>query len=326
MNRLDSIFDLTANGTTVRREVAAGVTTFLTMAYIVVVNPAILAAAGMPPEEVFFATCIASAVATAVMGLWARYPFALAPGMGLNAYFAYTVCVGQHVPWPQALAAVLVSGLVFLALAAVGIRERVLAAIPSTLSRAAAGGIGLFIAFIGLQHAGVVAVSPATMVQLGNLHQPSVIIAVAGLGLTVLMTAARVPGAILLGILVTAGLAMLAGVSPLPDRILAVPSLPAHTLGVAAVALPQVLTAAMASTVFTFLFLKLFDTVGTLLALGTGMGAIGPDGRLPRAERAFEHRLFDCAGKGKDKATPGCERRGRQRHAQMVAAPDRRKP
>jgi len=287
MSRLDKYFEIAKHKSTVKTEVMAGITTFLTMAYIVVVNPAILSASGMPKEDVFFATCVSSAIATLIMGLWAKFPFALAPGMGLNAFFAYTVCGMQKVPWPQALAVVLISGLLFLLLSLFGIRERILAAIPETLSRASAGGIGLFIAFIGLQHAGIVARDDVTMVTLGNLHDTSTLIATAGLLLTVVLVAAKIPGALLAGILVTAVAAMTAGQAPAPESLLAAPSLPSETLGAAVTALPEVLTASMAVTIFTFLFLDLFDTVGTLLALGTAVGAIKPDGRLPRADRAF---------------------------------------
>ena len=269
------------------REIAAGATTFFTMAYIAVVNPAILSASGMPVADVFFATCVSAAVATAVMGLWARYPFALAPGMGLNAFFAFTVCGAYGVPWPTALAAVLVSGVLFLALSLVGLREKLIAAIPPTLVRATAAGIGLFIAFIGLQHAGVVAKDPETMVTLGDLSSPSTLIALGGVALTAVLVAARVPGAILIGIGATTTAAILTGTSPPPEGIAALPSLPTETLGAAVFALPDLLRPEIALVIFTMLFLDLFDTMGTLLALGYGTGHIGEDGVLPRANRAF---------------------------------------
>ena len=264
-----------AESPTPGREIAAGATTFFTMAYIAVVNPAIISASGMPVADVFFATCVSAAVATAVMGLWARYPFALAPGMGLNAFFAFTVCGAYGVPWSTALAAVLVSGVLFLALSLVGLREKLIAAIPPTLVRATAAGIGLFIAFIGLQHAGVVAKDPETMVSLGDLGSPSTLIALGGVALTAVLVAARVPGAILIGIGATAAAAVLTGTSPPPEGIAVLPSLPTETLGAAVSALPDLLRPEIALVIFTMLFLDLFDTMGTLLALGYGTGSIG---------------------------------------------------
>jgi adenine/guanine/hypoxanthine permease len=270
-----------------RREIGAGVTTFLTMAYIVVVNPAILSASGMPRTDVFFATCLSAAVATIIMGLWARYPFALAPGMGLNAFFAFTVCGQLEIPWPTALAAVLVSGTVFLVLSLVGLREKIISAIPRSLVCAIAAGIGLFIAFIGLQHAGVVVRHPETMITLGDLTAPATMIAVAGLLLTAGLLAARVPGAILIGIAVTSTIAIVAGASPPPDGVVALPTLPTETLGAAIPALSDLIRPEIILVVFTMLFLDLFDTMGTLVALGYTTGHITKDGVLPRAGRAF---------------------------------------
>ncbi len=268
-------------------EIAAGVTTFLTMAYIVVVNPAILSKAGMPLSDVFFATCVASAAATITMALWAKYPFALAPGMGLNAFFAFTVCGQMGLSWRTALACVLVSGIVFLVLSIVGLREKLIKAIPQDLVRAVSGGIGLFIAFIGLEHAGIVAPHPVTFVTLGEISSPEVIVAVVGLVLTVGLAAARVPGAILVGIAVTTILSFAFGLSPLPTHIVEAPSLPKETFGAAVFALKDLGRLDVLPVMFTLLFLALFDTMGTLLALGYASGHADKQGNFPRVGRAF---------------------------------------
>ncbi|MCP4601752.1 MAG: NCS2 family permease [Proteobacteria bacterium] len=268
-------------------EILAGVTTFLTMAYIIVVNPAILSNTGMPLADVFFATCVSAGIATAVMGLFARYPFAVAPGMGLNAFFAFTVCGHMGIPWQTALAAVLVSGGVFLILSIAGLRERIIATVPRDLVRAIAAGIGLFIAFIGFEHAGVVVDHPETLVTLGDMTAPSTLVSLSGLMLTVILVSARVPGAVLIGIAATAAIAWIAQISPPPEGIIRVPSLPSETMGAAIFALGDLLRPEIIGVVFTMLFLDLFDTMGTLLALGYTTGHIGEDGRLPRASKAF---------------------------------------
>jgi AGZA family xanthine/uracil permease-like MFS transporter len=270
-----------------RTEIGAGVTTFLTMGYIVVVNPSILSKSGMPFEDVFFATCVSSAVATATMALLAKYPFALAPGMGLNAFFAFTVCGQLGIRWQTALACVLLSGVIFLVLSVVGLREKLIASVPGDLVRAIAAGIGLFIAFIGLSHAGIVTGHPDTLVTLGDLSAPATVVSIVGLVLTTALLSARVPAAVLIGIIATAAIAVATGVSPPPKGIAALPSLPTETLGAALFSLPDLLTPEIIPVVFTMLFLDLFDTMGTLLALGFTTGHIDRSGRLPRAGRAF---------------------------------------
>lgn len=270
-----------------RREVMAGTTTFLTMAYIVVVNPAILSKSGMPMEAVFFATCAASAIATMVMALYARYPFALAPGMGLNAFFAFTVCGELGLSWQTALACVLVSGAVFLVLSVVGIREKLIASVPPELVKAIAAGIGLFIAFIGLTQAGIVVGHPATLVTLGDLRAPATAVAIIGLFVTMGLLAARVPGAVLIGVVATAAIAVAAGVSPPPKGIVQMPGLSSETLGVALTALPNLLRPEVIPVLFTMLFLDLFDTMGTLIALGHASGHMDGQGKFPRVGRAF---------------------------------------
>src|SRR3954470_22772163 len=199
---LERFFGLKSHGTTVRTELVAGLTTFLTMAYIVVVNPVILGDAGMPVAAVAVATCLAAGFGSILMGLLSNYPLAMAPGMGLNAYFTYTVVKGMGLPWQTALGCVFLSGLAFLLLTAVGVRQMIIAAIPRSLFAAVAGGVGLFIAFIGLKDAGIVVANPATAVALGDLTRPTAALAVLGLVLIAGLQAWRVRGAILIGIVV----------------------------------------------------------------------------------------------------------------------------
>jgi len=197
---LERVFHLQENQTTLRRELLAGLTTFMTMAYVVVVNPRILSEAGMPVEGVLFATCISSAVATLIMGLWANYPIALAPGMSLNAYFTYSIVLGRGVPWQTALGVVFLSGLLFLLLTLTNVREQIVNGIPDCLKYGTAAGIGLFIAFIGLRNANVIVANPATFVGLGKVSDPQVRLAAAGLALIAILMVRRVGSAILIGI------------------------------------------------------------------------------------------------------------------------------
>src|SRR5580704_8208866 len=207
LKRLEDFFEFAHLGTNWRTEILAGVTTFLTMAYIVLVNPAILADAGLPLPAVTAATCLSAAFGSILMGIIARYPIALAPGMGLNAYFTYTVCIKMHIPWQTALGAVFLSGVIFLAITAVGIRQMILRAIPHQLYAAVAGGIGLFIAFIGFQHAGLVVRDPNTLVGLGNIKNPTTALALFGLILMVALEVKKVKGSILIGVLTITGIA-----------------------------------------------------------------------------------------------------------------------
>src|ERR1700733_14315950 len=204
---LEKYFEFEHLGTNWRTEILAGVTTFLTMAYIVLVNPAILADAGVPLPAVTAATCLSAAFGSILMGIIARYPIALAPGMGLNAYFTYTVCLKMHVPWQTALGAVFLSGVIFLALTAFGIRQMILRAIPHQLYSAVASGIGLFIAFIGFQHAGLVIRDPNTLVGMGNIRNPTAYLALFGLVLMVALENLKVKGSILIGVLTITGIA-----------------------------------------------------------------------------------------------------------------------
>lgn len=274
------------------REALAGLTTFLAMAYILVVNPAILGDAGMPTGPVFVATAVASAVATAIMGLWARYPIALAPGMGLNVFFAYTVVLGMGVEWQTALAGVLVSGVLFLILALTGLRQLVINAIPMPMKLAVGAGIGLFIAFIGAQNAGIVAADDATLVTLGDLGSPGALLTVLGLVVTVVLLVRGVNAAVFIGVVVTGAAAMIAGVADLPDAVVGpVPSL-APTFGQAVANLPDLLAPGLAAVVFTMLFVDFFDTAGTLVAVANQAGLL-KSGELERGGRAL---ASDSAG------------------------------
>lgn len=252
------------------------------MAYIVFVNPSILRETGMPAASVTAATCLASAIGCFLMGALARYPIAMAPGMGLNAYFTYTVCLGMGVPWQTALGAVFLSGVIFLLLTAAGIRQLVLESIPRQLYSAVAVGIGLFIAFIGFRNAGIVAPSQATLVTLGNLRDARTLLALAGLGLICGLLVRGVRAAMLIGILATTGAGALTGLvkwTPQP-----------YTPGaLAATWLKFDLKAAfglgLAEIVFVFLFVDMFDNIGTLVAVGTRAGLFDRDGRIPRVNR-----------------------------------------
>jgi adenine/guanine/hypoxanthine permease len=283
---LDRYFRLRENGTTVRTEVIAGVTTFLAMAYIVFVNPGILSETGMDFGAVFVATCLAAAIGTLIMGLWARYPIAQAPGMGLNAFFAFTVVLGMGVPWQTALSATFVSGVLFFLLAVTGVRESIINAIPMQLKLAVGAGIGLFIAFIGLGNAGLVVPYEPTFVTLGDLHAPTTLLAIFGLVVTAFFLLRGLHGGVFYGIVVTAVAGMGVGLIDLPTAVVSTPPSIAPTFGAAFLHLPELLTAQMAVVVFTMLFVDLFDTTGTLIAVANQAGML-KDNKLPRANRAL---------------------------------------
>ncbi|HEX5521154.1 MAG TPA: NCS2 family permease [Longimicrobiaceae bacterium] len=281
---LERLFRLQENGTTVRTELEAGLTTFLTMAYILVVNPLILSEAGVPIDGALFATAVSAAIGSVLMGLLANYPFALAPGMGLNAYFTYSVVLGLGVPWQTALGAVFISGIVFILLTLGRIRELVVRAIPLPLKLATGAGIGLFIAFLGLKNAGIVAASPATLVTLGEVTTLPVLIAIVGLIVTAALMARGWKSSIIVGIVLTAVAAYLTGVATPPSGIVAVPDASGTFL---AMDLKGALALGLFQVIFVFLFVDLFDTVGTLIGLGAQAGFLTKDGELPRAQRAL---------------------------------------
>jgi AGZA family xanthine/uracil permease-like MFS transporter len=285
---LERLFGLKAQGTNVRTEVLAGVTTFMTMAYIVVVNPAILGEAGMPVAAVAAATCLVAGFGSILMGLIANYPLALAPGMGLNAYFTYTVVKGMGVPWEVALGCVFLSGVAFLILTLVGVRQMIVAAIPKPLFSAVAAGVGLFIAFIGLKEAGIIVAHPATTVALGDLTTPTAAVAILGLVLIAVLQAWRVKGAILIGILLAtaAGWALgLAKIAPATSSLADLTATAFKMDVVGAFHLKGGMALAMLEIIFVFLFVDLFDNVGTLVAVTKKAGLQAPDGSIPRLNR-----------------------------------------
>ncbi len=285
MRAIDNYFGITRNASTVAAEVRAGLATFLTMSYILFVNPQILAEAGMPVDDVAFATAVSAGVATLIMGIWAHYPFALAPGMGLNAYFTYGVVIGMGVSWQTALAAVFIEGVLFLILSIGGIRTAILNAIPLTLKSATTAGIGLFLAIIGLRGAGLVADDPVTLLRLGDLSDPVTLAALAGLAVMATLMVRRVLGALLIGIIAVTAWMWIAGLAPSPDQVLAIPSLPEETL--AAVDFSELFTGKLIAVVIAFLFVDFFDTAGTLVGVGTLGGFIDRRGEMERAGRAF---------------------------------------
>lgn len=287
---LERIFELRARGTTVRTEIEAGIATFLTMAYIVVVNPLMLSEAGVPFEGALFATCIAAAVATLLMGVLANYPFALAPGMGLNAYFTYAVVGAIGVPWQTALGAVFLSGILFVLLTVGRVRALVVDAIPPSLKSATGAGIGLFVAFLGLRNAGLVVADQATMVSLGNLADAGVLLSVLGLVATAALMARGYRTAILWGILGITVLAIALGVAPMPTGVFAVPDAGSTFL---ALDIRAALGIGLLDIVFVFLFVDLFDTIGTFMGLAEQGRFLTPDGKIPRVNRAL---LADSLG------------------------------
>ncbi|MGB7282211.1 MAG: NCS2 family permease [Candidatus Acidiferrum sp.] len=284
-----SIFHLEENHTTVRRELLAGLTTFMTMAYVVVVNPQILSEAGMPIDGVLFATCISAAVATLIMGIWANYPIALAPGMSLNAYFAYSIVMGRGVPWQTALGVVFLSGLLFLLLTLTKVREQIVNGIPDCLKYGTAGGIGLFIAFIGLRNSKIIVANPATFVGFGRISDPQVLLACGGLILIAVLMARRIGSAILLGIVAIAVAGIPLGLAHWPGHLFSWPH-PSGTF--LKLDLRSAAKLGLGELVFVFFFVDLFDNVGTLVGV-CEEGGFMRDGKLPRASRAL---LADAFG------------------------------
>jgi AGZA family xanthine/uracil permease-like MFS transporter len=280
---IERYFRLKENQTTVRAEFLGGVTTFITMAYIVVVNPQILSKAGMPVEGVVFATCISAAVATLVMGLYANYPIALAPGMSLNAYFTYSVCLGMHVPWQTALGVIFFSGVFFLILTVSRVREKIVNGIPACLKHSTAGGIGMFIAFVGLRNANLVVANPATFVSLGSFGNHEAQLACVGLAIILILMTRKITGAILIGVVATTLLGIFRGMAAWPAHILSLPHPSATWLKLD---LRGALHLGLLEIVFVFLFVDLFDNVGTLLGV-CEQGGFVKDGKIPRVGRAL---------------------------------------
>lgn len=290
---LSRFYQLPENGTTVGRELQAGATTFAAMAYILAVNPAILAAAGMPQPALVTVTAITAAVSTLLMGFLTNFPLALAPGMGINAYFAFTICLGLGVSWQSALGLVFVNGCIFLALSLTGIRERIIHAIPHSLKLAVTCGIGIFIAFIGLKNGGLITAHPATFVTHGDFSSPPVLLCLGGILLTAILVARRLPGAIIAAILVVTfvGVFVPAGggqaVTVLPASFFALPASPAPTFLQLNFDLLVHDFAKALPIILTLLLVDMFDNIGTLIGVTQRAGLLRPDGTLPKAGRAL---------------------------------------
>ncbi len=288
----EKFFKLTENKTSVKTEILAGITTFMTMAYILAVNPEILSATGMDKNALFTATALSALIATLVMALVAKLPFALAPGMGLNAFFAFTVVLGMGYTWQFALTAVFLEGIIFLVLTLFNIRELIVNAIPLSLKHAVSAGIGLFIAFIGLQNAGIIVNNDATLVSLGNMGSPAVLIALGGVVLTAVLLAKKVKGALLIGIFAATIAGLPFGVTNLPEGSL-VDIPPSVSPIFWKFQFEHIFTADMLIVLFTFLFVDMFDTVGTLVGVSSKAGMLDKDGKVPRVKQAL---LADSVG------------------------------
>ncbi|WP_144549705.1 NCS2 family permease [Peribacillus simplex] len=277
---LEKFFSLKENGTDVRTEVMAGVTTFLTMVYILIVNPALLSSIGIPFEQVFMATVISAVIGTLIMGLVAKYPIAIAPGMGLNAYFA-SVVGAQGLSYQTVFGTVFIAGLLFLLISVTSLRKMIIDAIPNSLKYGITSGIGLFIAFIGLKNAGIVVPNESTMVTLGDLHQPGTVLALAGLFITLIFMARNIKGAIFIGMIITAIIGYFIGLLNF-DGVLSVPPTPVFF----DIDIAGVFTNSLYSIVFAFLLVTIFDTTGTLIGV-TEQAGLTKDGKIPRAKKAF---------------------------------------
>ncbi|MGO9139447.1 MAG: NCS2 family permease [Syntrophales bacterium] len=281
---VNKFFRVEESGTTPGTEIIAGVVTFMTMAYIIFVNPHIIAAAGVPRDAAIIATCLATGLATMLMGIFTNYPFALAPGMGLNAFLAFGVVLGMNIPWQTAMGIIFLEGLIILILVLTRFREMVMDAISINLKRAIGVGIGLFIAFIGFKSAGMVVKSEATLVTFGSFTKP-VVIATAGLVITAILMSKKVRGAILIGILSTTVIAIFAGVAKMPQSVIAFPKASQFvTIGAAFNPryLTQVFSLGMITIIFAFLLTDFFDTLGTVVAVGGEAGFMDKEGRIPR--------------------------------------------
>ncbi len=284
---LDKYFKITEQKSTLRTEIIAGITTFMTMVYILAVNPSILSAAGMDKDAVFTATALSAVIATLVMALVAKLPFALAPGMGLNAFFAFTVVLGMGYSWEFALTAVFLEGIVFLLLTAFNIRELIVNSIPLNLKHAVSVGIGLFIAFIGLKGTGLIVDNPATLVSLGDVKNPAVWVGLAGVIIIGVLLVKQVKGAILIGILSSTIIGLIVGVTVIPEGFTFVSLPPSIEPIFFKFDFSQVFTIDMLIVLFTFLFVDMFDTVGTLVGVSSKSGMLDKEGRVPRVKQAL---------------------------------------
>ena len=279
---LERFFHLKEHGTCLRSEILAGITTFLAAAYIIFVHPDMLAATGMDKGALTTVTCLVAGLSTLLMALWANVPIMLAPGMGLNAFFTYTLVINQNLPWQTALGIVFLSGIFFLILTWLGFRERVLKAIPVSLQQATAVGIGLFIAFIGLQNLGLIIDNPATLVGLGPITRP-VLLGLLGLLLAILLEIRKVRGALLFSILTVTVMAIISGETNLPQALVSLPPSPAPIAF--KLDILSALNLSFWAAIFTFMFMDLFDSLGTLIAVCQEAGMVKEDGKIPGLPR-----------------------------------------
>ena len=287
MELLSNYFKFKEKETNLKSETIGGITTFLTMAYALFLIPSVLAEAGMPQGSVFVATGLAAALGTLIMGIFANFPMGLAPGVGLNAFFAYSVCLGMGIKWEVALSGVLASGIIFLIISATGLREMIIKAIPTNLKFAVSAGIGLFIAFIGLKNAGIVVANSATFVGLGDLTDPTVLLSIFGVIAISIFMVRGSKIAIFLGMGLTAIVGMITGLIDIPTSVISMPPSMAPTFGAAIKNLGNIFNPEMILVIFTFLFMDFFDTAGTLVAVGSKVGLLKKDGSIENGSKAL---------------------------------------
>lgn len=287
MEFLSNYFKFKEKETNLKSETIGGITTFLTMAYALFLIPSVLAEAGMPQGSVFVATGLAAALGTLIMGIFANFPMGLAPGVGLNAFFAYSVCLGMGIKWEVALSGVLASGIIFLIISATGLREMIIKAIPTNLKFAVSAGIGLFIAFIGLKNAGIVVANSATFVGLGDLTDPTVLLSIFGVIAISIFMVRGSKIAIFLGMTLTAIVGMITGLIDMPTSVISMPPSMAPTFGAAIKNLGNIFNPEMILVIFTFLFMDFFDTAGTLVAVGSKVGLLKKDGSIENGSKAL---------------------------------------
>lgn len=297
MNLIANYFEFQENKTNFKKEIIGGITSFLTIAYILFVVPDILSQVGMDKNSVFVATALAGCVGTFIMGVFAKVPMVLAPGMGLNAFFAFSVCMGMNIPWQTAMAGVFVSGLIFVIISITGLRELIIKAIPNNLKFAVSSGIGLFIAFIGLKNAGIVVSHQSTFVALGDLTDKNVLLAIIGLIIVSILMVRKVQSSIFIGIVITAILGILFKIIDMPSAIISMPPSMKSTFGVAITNIPNIFNPQMYLVIFTFLFMDFFDTAGTLLAVGSKVGLVKEDGSIKNGSKALlADSVATCVG------------------------------
>ena len=294
---ISEYFNFQEKNTNFKTETIAGITTFLTMAYALFLIPSVLGDAGMPEKSVFAATALAAAIGTFIMGIFAKFPMGLAPGVGLNAFFTYSVCIGMDIPWQTALSGVLASGIIFLIVSITGIREIVIKAIPTNLKFAVSAGIGLFIAFIGLKNAGIVVANESTFVGLGDLTNPTVLLSVFGLIVIAILMVRGSNIAIFIGMVATVIVGMIFGLINFPDKIISMPPSIAPTFGVAIKNIGNIFNPQMILVIFTFLFMDFFDTAGTMVAVGSKIGLLKNDGSIEGGSKALlSDSVATCIG------------------------------